>query len=612
MANFPVVIGEQKAYTRKNWFPNFLAGDPTARVKLAGNTRSVACQILDQQPQEGHQPELSFWKGLFYVAQKVDFLDGKGPVWVLFNKGSQAKFVGAKVDNVATQCWNKVKDEDGQVVYDQLSEEERAYLTHDVLNEIQARYATKDIKEVGKKIEVAKEIIKTLKEFFLSGKNRVEDMSNQENPRKEAIAKKDEFVQFAKFAKEIRRPMWVNEIISGSNPSLWQAICSSFFSLQKPVPDDSSQILACIQKYSPSLTEPDIQEILKYVAENREKHLMNCWQLEIPYSQVCPKDSKLKRQLLFGKDGSVIIKFNRQGTNITLSGEKDTIIGKGSYTKVKTGYDLTRASCVAIATVVQKNPSLKKDAGYYPTLTGYELAHQHLGNKEGIVPIRGVAEQKSKYHETSSYSSFPRHKVMVVMDLQSGDLFDALQKNNYSLEKRRQQGLDLLKGLCAMHEAKIVHQDLKPANCLITEDGNLLIADFGVSVKQGLQKCAGTIGYMAPTQREIQGTTSDMKNDVWSAGMILWELVTEDVTPYFKYLSPKVAFEEQASINPKSDEWMLETGTTKETLRQTPSSDAKMALLIADMLHPKNSERVNAVEALSRYNSLLSNLANAT
>ena len=163
-----------------------------------------------------------------------------------------------------------------------------------------------------------------------------------------------------------------------------------------------------------------------------------------------------------------------------------------------------------------------------------------------------------------------------------------------------------------MHEAKIVHQDLKPANCLITEDGNLLIADFGGSVKQGLQKCAGTIGYMAPTQREIQGTTSDMKNDVWSAGMILWELVTEDVTPYFKYLSPKVAFEEQASINPKSDEWMLETGTTKETLRQTPSSDAKMALLIADMLHPKNSERVNAVEALSRYNSLLSNLANAT
>src|SRR3989338_2628135 len=566
MANFPVVIGEQKAYTRKNWFPNFLAGDPTARVKLAGNTRSVACQILDQQPQEGHQPELSFWKGLFYVAQKVDFLDGKGPVWVLFNKGSQAKFVGAKVDNVATQCWNKVKNEDGQVVYDQLSEEERAYLTHDVLNEIQAMYATKDIKEVDQKIKVA---------------------------------------------KEIRRPMWVNEIISKSDPSLWQAICSSFFSLQKPVPDDSSQILACIQKYSPSLTEPDIQEILKYVAENREKHLMNCWQLKIPYSQVCPNDSKLKRQLLFGKDGSVIIKFNRQGTHTQLSGDKDTIIGAGSYSKVKTGYDLTRASCVAIATVVQKNPSLKKDAGYYPTLTGYQLAHQHLGNKEGIVPIRGVAEQKSKYHETSSYSSFPRHKVMVVMDLQSGDLFDALQKNKYSLEKRRQQGLDLLNGLCAMHEANIVHQDLKPANCLITKDGNLLIADFGGSVNPGSNKCAGTIGYMAPTQREIQGT-SDMKNDVWSAGMILWELVTEDVNHYFKYLSPKEAFEQNASINPKNDTWMLKTGMTKETLRQTTSSDAKMALLIADMLHPKNSERVDAAAALSRYTSLLSNLANAT
>ncbi|MBI3900592.1 MAG: protein kinase [Chlamydiia bacterium] len=220
-----------------------------------------------------------------------------------------------------------------------------------------------------------------------------------------------------------------------------------------------------------------------------------------------------------------------------------------------------------------------------------------------------MATQKSKYPgKASSCQSFQRHKVMVVMDLQSGDLFDALQNNKYSLEKRRQQGLDLLKGLCAMHEAKIIHQDLKPANCLITKDGNLLIADFGGSVIQGSKKCMGTPEYMAPTQ----GIIIDMKNDVWSAGMILLELVTEDVEPYFKSLSPQEAYRKHASINPKSDEWMLKTGTTKETLRQTPSSDAKMALLIADMLHPKNSERVNAVEALSRYNSLLSNLANAT
>lgn len=93
----------------------------------------------------------------------------------------------------------------------------------------------------------------------------------------------------------------------------------------------------------------------------------------------------------------------------------------------------------------------------------------------------------------------------------------------------------ILLGIEHMHERGLLYRDLKPENMLVKEDGSLLIADFGMSIKiKGSQRAhsiCGTAEYMCPEMVTQKGYT--FIGELWAYGIFLYELLT-GTTPFEK------------------------------------------------------------------------------
>lgn len=130
----------------------------------------------------------------------------------------------------------------------------------------------------------------------------------------------------------------------------------------------------------------------------------------------------------------------------------------------------------------------------------------------------------------------------ITMELAEGNGLDALiPAGGFPFERFMEIAVPLVDALAAAHESGIVHRDVKPANIILTTEGRVKVLDFGLAKVSPLRSAdrhnrdstqemtsagmvLGTLPYMSPEQ--VQGKSVDCRSDVFSLGVVLYEMAT--------------------------------------------------------------------------------------
>ncbi|KAJ6921224.1 hypothetical protein NC652_015204 [Populus alba x Populus x berolinensis] len=128
------------------------------------------------------------------------------------------------------------------------------------------------------------------------------------------------------------------------------------------------------------------------------------------------------------------------------------------------------------------------------------------------------------------YSFQTKYRLYLVLDfINGGHLFFQLYNHGLFREDlARIYAAEIVSAVCHLHANGIMHRDLKPENILLDSDGHVMLTDFGLAKQfdenTRSNSMCGTVEYMAP--EIVQGRGHDKAADWWSAGILLYEMLT--------------------------------------------------------------------------------------
>ncbi len=151
-------------------------------------------------------------------------------------------------------------------------------------------------------------------------------------------------------------------------------------------------------------------------------------------------------------------------------------------------------------------------------------------------------ERFTREAQASAALNHPNIATVFAIDEHDGKRFIAMEYvQGQSLHQKVQSGpmkipeaidiaVQVAEGLHAAHESGIVHRDMKGANVMVTDKGQVKIMDFGLAKLKGVSlltrqgSTLGTVSYMSPEQ--ARGEKVDHRTDIWSLGVVLYEMLT--------------------------------------------------------------------------------------
>lgn len=198
----------------------------------------------------------------------------------------------------------------------------------------------------------------------------------------------------------------------------------------------------------------------------------------------------------------------------------ERLLGRGNFSEVWLAKDTKTDIQVALK--------------IYAPATGLDDHGMNVLAREFAIVV--LANQKNLL-KPLYYDSYERKPYLVLPYCKNGTIQRLIGK--FTEEDAWHLFHDVAAGLAYLHSMNptLIHQDIKPDNIMIGDNGNYMITDFGVSAhaKSTLRKSlstqfasAGTTAYMAP-ERFSKENTPIKANDIWSLGAMVYEMLTGDV-----------------------------------------------------------------------------------
>ena len=196
------------------------------------------------------------------------------------------------------------------------------------------------------------------------------------------------------------------------------------------------------------------------------------------------------------------------------------ILGRGGMAVVHLGRDLRLGRRVAIKVL-------------HADLAGDPLVRSRFRREAqtvaalddpGIVSVPDVREH---------LGDGPPGVPFIVMEHVAGQSLRArLREGALTVDEAVAHQVGVLSALEISHRAGVIHRDIKPANVMVTPEGRIKVVDFGIALVDGgpgstadpTGALLGTAAYLSPEQ--LRGGTADVRSDLYSAGCVLYELLT--------------------------------------------------------------------------------------
>ncbi|MFW7414907.1 Stk1 family PASTA domain-containing Ser/Thr kinase [Demequina sp. SO4-18] len=205
--------------------------------------------------------------------------------------------------------------------------------------------------------------------------------------------------------------------------------------------------------------------------------------------------------------------------------EVGDLIGRGGMAEVHIGYDTRLGRTVAIKIL---RADLARDPSFQTRFRREAQSAAGL-NHPSIVAVYDTGED-----HIPGATGNPQAVPFIVMEYVEGHTVRDILKGDVAapIDEAVEIASGVLTALDYAHHAGLVHRDIKPANVMLTPTGAVKVMDFGIAraladagnTMTQTQAVVGTAQYLSPEQ--ARGETVDARSDLYSAGCLLFELLT--------------------------------------------------------------------------------------